>query len=33
MMIHAYPEMYVSKAQAVLGEAFDTAVNICKISG
>ncbi|MDO5331458.1 MAG: helix-turn-helix transcriptional regulator [Bacillota bacterium] len=32
-MIHAYQEIYLSKAQAVLGEAFDYAINICKISG
>ena len=32
-MIHAYQEIYLSKAQAVLGEAFDYAVNACKISG
>ena len=31
-MIHAYREIYLSKAQAVLGEAFDYAVNTCKIS-
>ena len=33
MMIHAYQEIYLSKAQAVLGEAFDYAVNTCNISG
>ena len=32
-MIHAYQEIYLSKAQAVLGEAFDYAVNTCGISG
>ena len=32
-MIHAYQEIYLSKAQAGLGEAFDYAVNACKISG
>lgn len=32
-MIHAYQEIYLSKAQAVLGEAFDYAINICNISG
>ena len=32
-MIHAYQEIYLSKAQAVLGEAFDYAVNTCNISG
>ena len=31
-MIHAYQEIYLSKAQAALGEAFDYAVNTCKIS-
>lgn len=33
MMIHAYQEMYLSKAQSVLGDAFDYAINICGISG
>ncbi len=32
-MIHAYPEMYLSKAQSVLGDAFDYAINICNIPG
>ena len=32
-MIRAYQEIYLSKAQAVLGEAFDYAVNTCSISG
>ena len=32
-MIHAYQEIYLSKAQAILGEALDYAVNICNISG
>lgn len=32
-MIHAYREIYLSKAQSVLGDAFDYAVNICNISG
>lgn len=32
-MIHAYQEMYLSKAQAVLGEAFDYAINACSIPG
>jgi len=31
-MIHAYQEIYLRKAQAVLGEAFDYAVNTCRIS-
>ena len=33
MMIHAYQEIYLSKAQAVLGDAFDYAVNACAIPG
>ena len=33
MMIHAYQEIYLSKAQSVLGDAFDYAVNTCGISG
>ncbi len=32
-MMHAYQEIYLSKAQQVLGDAFDYAVNICNISG
>lgn len=32
-MIHAYQEIYLSKAQAILGEAFDYAINVCSISG
>jgi DNA-binding transcriptional regulator YiaG len=32
-MIHAYQEIYLSKAQSVLGDAFDYAVNACGISG
>ena len=32
-MIHAYPEIYLSKAQATLGEAFDHAINACDIPG
>jgi len=32
-MIHAYQEIYLSKAQAVLGDAFDYAINVCDISG
>ena len=31
MTIHAYQEMYLSKAQASLGDAFDYAINTCKI--
>ena len=32
-MIRAYREIYLSKAQSALGEAFDCAVNVCGISG
>ncbi|MBQ7769505.1 MAG: helix-turn-helix transcriptional regulator [Oscillospiraceae bacterium] len=32
-MTHAYQEIYLSKAQAVLGDAFDYAVNTCNMSG
>ena len=32
-MIHAYQEIYLSKAQSVLGDSFDYAVNTCGISG
>ena len=32
-MIHAYQEIYLSKAQSVLGDAFDYAINTCKMSG
>lgn len=32
-MTHAYQEIYLSKAQSVLGDAFDYAVNICDIPG
>ena len=32
-MIHSYQEIYLNKAQSVLGEAFDFAVNTCGISG
>lgn len=33
MMIHAYQEIYLSNAQAALGDAFDYAVHSCGISG
>ena len=33
MMIHAYREIYLSNAQANLGEAFDYAINTCQIPG
>ena len=32
-MIYAYQEIYLSKAQSLLGEAFDYAVNSCHIPG
>lgn len=32
-MIHAYQEIYLSKGQSVLGDAFDYAVNTCGIPG
>ena len=32
-MMHAYQEIYLSNAQATLGDAFDYAVNICHIPG
>ena len=31
-MIHAYQEIYLSKAQSILGDAFDYAINTCDIS-
>ena len=33
MTIHAYQEIYLSKAQAALGDAFDYAINTCRIPG
>ena len=33
MELHSYQETYLSKAQTVLGEAFDYAINTCKIPG
>ena len=33
MTTHAYKETYLSKAQSVLGDAFDYAINICNIPG
>lgn len=33
MMMHAYQEIYLSKAQSVLGDTFDYAINVCDISG
>ncbi len=32
-MTHAYQEIYLSKAQSVLGDAFDYAVNVCNMPG
>ena len=32
-MTHAYQEIYLSKAQSVLGDVFDYAINTCRISG
>lgn len=32
-MTHAYQKIYLSKAQAVLGDAFDYAINVCSLSG
>lgn len=32
-MTHAYQEIYLNKAQSVLGEAFDYAINTCNILG
>ena len=32
-MTHAYQEIYLSKAQATLGDAFDYAVNTCEMNG
>ena len=33
MKIHAYQEIYLSHAQSALGDAFDYAINTCKIPG
>jgi len=33
MMTHAFQEIYLSKAQSVLGDIFDYAINICNFSG
>lgn len=32
-MTHAYQEIYLSKAQSLLGDAFDYSINACHISG
>lgn len=32
-MTHAYQEIYLSKAQSALGDAFDYAINVCSFSG
>jgi DNA-binding transcriptional regulator YiaG len=31
MTMHAYQEIYVSSTQSLLGEAFDYAINVCKL--
>ena len=33
MMIHAYEETYLNKAQGALGDAFDYAINSCNVPG
>ena len=33
MMIRAYQEIYLNSAQAMLGDAFDYAINVCQYSG
>lgn len=33
MMTHAYQEIYLNRAQSILGDAFDHAVNTCGIPG
>ena len=33
MTIRAYPEIYLNKAQSALGDAFDYAINVCRIPG
>ena len=33
MMTHAYQEIYLSNAQSAMGDAFDYAINTCKIPG
>ena len=33
MMIRAYQEIYLNSAQAMLGDAFDYAINICHYTG
>ena len=32
-MTHAYQEIYLSNAQAALGDAFDYAIRVCGVSG
>ena len=32
-MTHAYQEIYLSNAQALLGDAFDYAINVCGVAG
>ena len=33
MTIHAYQETYLNNVQTALGDAFDYAINTCKLSG
>lgn len=33
MKIHAYQEIFINKAQSLLGDTFDYAINVCGISG
>lgn len=33
MTIHAYQEIYLTRAQSILGDAFDYAINTCNING
>jgi hypothetical protein len=33
MTTHAYQEIYLNNAQSALGDAFDYAVNVCKVPG
>ena len=33
MKIHAYQEIFINKAQSLLGDTFDYAINVCNISG
>ncbi len=33
MVMHAYPETYLNRAMSIMGDAFDYAINDCKIDG